>query len=172
MKFFFYFKLTFCLVMFFFNISLVASEILIAPSVISVNNVYVGKEFELLLPAATYFLMITNTGNKLMTYKLGVVCCKEYGCSPYFGYTDIKDINWIKYKSFEVIVPARETGYVRDVFIKIPKKKEYYNKKWQAIVKITRLPNPGEGIQLEAVLPLWIETEKKPPSFFEKIFRK
>jgi len=177
----------FCLLLLFFVANLQASEIFVEPSVISVSNVVLGKKFELQIssPAsAGYFLAVANTGEKRADYAISIMTCKEYGCNPYFGYSDIPDGGWIetrvvsseqravsrKENLTEITIPAGETGYVRGIFIKIPKKKEYYNQRWQAVVKVIKKASPGEMINLEVVLPLWIETEKKPASFFKKIF--
>lgn len=59
------------------------------------------------------------------------------------------------------IFPANQTGYFRDVFIKIPKKKKYYDQRWQAIVKVMKKASAGEMMNLEVVIPLWIEAESK-----------
>jgi len=177
----------FCLLLLFFVGNLQASEILVEPSVISVNNVGLGKKFELQVSSpgsAGYFLAVANTGDKRANYAISILSCKEYGCNPYFGYQDIPDVRWIETKAVsgkqlavsrkgnltEITLSAGETGYVRNIFIKIPKKKEYYNQRWQAVVKVIKKASPGEMVNLEVILPLWIETEKKPASFFKKIF--
>lgn len=149
-------------VMFWSN-TIFAGGILVDPSVIKVSSVTLGKDFELKTSTGVkeYFLSITNTDNKPSKYTVEVLTCKEYGCTPYFGYSDIPDVKWIEIKSPGILVPAKETGYVRDVFIKIPKKKKYYNQRWQAIVKVLKKASAGEMMNLEVILPLWIETERK-----------
>lgn len=148
---------------FFLVSNLSGNEFLVDPSIIKVDVVAIGKDFELKISTGIkgYFLSIDNRDDKPSKYTVEILSCEQYGCSPYFGYNDIPDIKWIKIKSPEILVPAKQTGYVKNVFVKIPKKKKYYNQRWQAIVKVLKKPSTGEMINLEVVLPLWIETESK-----------
>lgn len=156
--------LVFTIVMILWSKITAGGGILVDPSVIKVNGVVIGKDFE--LKASTdserYFLSVANTDDRPAKYQIEVLSCKEYGYSPQSGYKDIPTTKWIKIKSPEILVPAKQTGYVKDVFIKIPKKKEYDKQRWQAIVKVLKKASAGEMAHLEVVLPLMIETERKP----------
>lgn len=145
-----------------FFVSTAFAGFLVDPSVIKVKDVVLGKKFELKISTGQeYFLSITNTDNKPSKYTIKVLTCEEYKCTPYLGYKDIPKLKWIKVKSPEIQVPAKKTGYIRDVFIKVPKSKKYYNQRWQAIVKVLKKASAGEMINLEVVIPLWLETERR-----------
>jgi hypothetical protein len=73
-------------------------------------------------------------------------------------------------KSTEIFVPANEIVYAKGFCIIIPKKIKYYNQNWQCIVKIQKRPNPGVMMNLEVILPLWIETERKNFLYLKRFF--
>lgn len=133
------------------------------PSVIRVDNVVLGKETEIIGLKADggYFLNIKNTDNTPAVYRIEIISCKAYGSKPQPGYLDIpeKELKkWIKIREKLLKVEAGRTGYVRGVSVKIPKKKEYIGKNFQAIVKVVKEAIPGQSVNLEIVLPLWIRT--------------
>ncbi len=146
------------------------AEILVDPSFIKIQNVPLGTEVEL-AGIENCFLKIINQDNRAGRYKVLLLSCKEYGREPNPGYTDIPDKNYFSMKSSEVVVLASQTGYIKGFSIKIPKKMKYYNQRWQTIVKVKKEANPGEAINLEVILPLWIETQRKKFSLIEKLFQ-
>ena len=150
----------FCLLILIAN-NFVTGELLVNQSSIGVPNVPVGKKYEL-KTSKNFFLSIDNRNTKPADYVISIVSCKEYGSSPNVGYVDIPETSWIEIKQPEISVPAEKTEYLRDVFIKIPKNKKYYNQHWQAFVKVLQKPSAGATINLEVVLPLWIETVRVP----------
>lgn len=160
-----------------------AGGFLVDSSYIKVSNVPLGKNFELLAtpannpnsadtPGDQYFLKITNNKAESAKYTIELLTCKDSGYNPVAGYQDIPDLKWIKVENPTIEIPAHEKGYFRGVWIKIPKKKEYYNQRYQVIVKVKGVVNEGQSINVEVVLPLWVITIQKPPSVWGKLFGK
>lgn len=156
-------------VMLSFAQNLIATGILVDPSFVKVENVTPGKTVEL-IGIQNCFLKIINRNTKAARYRISIISCKEYGKPPNPGYIDIPDTEWFTVKSTEIIVPANTTECVNGFYIKIPKKRRFFNQRYQAIVKVEKKPGTGEMINLEVILPLWIETERKRFSFLEKLF--
>jgi len=153
----------------FSNISY-SSGILVNPSFIRVQNVVPGETIQL-IGIDKCFLKVINRDNKTAKYKISLLTCKEYGKQLSQSYEELPDTAWLAIKTAEVTVEAGKTAEVNGFSIKIPKKIKFYNKKWQSIVKVEKVPNPGEAINLEVIIPLWIETQTRQFNIFEKIFR-
>ncbi|MBN1824407.1 MAG: hypothetical protein JW803_08820 [Endomicrobiales bacterium] len=133
------------------------------PSTIKATSIKAGKEYQVLVSTDSggYFLKVFNAGKTDSKYKVTLMSCKEYGCDPYIGYEEIPDTKWLEVAEPDLSVPAGKTGYFKGVSVKVPKSKKYYGKKYQAVVKVTEESVAGRTMNVEVVLPLWLEVEKK-----------
>ena len=145
----------------FFAKSAFAGGILVDPSFVRVQGVEPGVKFELTATTESnkYFLVLTNKNDNPADFSIVFITCKEYGCEPRSGYKDVPETKWFNMKSQKISVPAGQKFYVKDVFIEVPKKKEYQNQKWQAVVKVRKNATDGEFANLQVILPLLIETK-------------
>jgi len=122
-----------------------------------------------------YAIEVKNTGGKDSVYNISFLTCKKAGREPRLTYyEDIPTTDWFIPKSTEIVVPAGGVGYVKDVYVKIPKNKKYYSKKFQGYAKVEQI-SPREGMfNVEVLIPIFINTGPKPPSLWNKflgIFR-
>src|SRR3989339_1936700 len=130
------------------SVNLYAAGFVVDPSAIKAISVPLAKNYEIFNSSGTdkYFLSIKNTKSAPSRYRIEIMSCKAYGIKPRAGYGDIPVFDkkssshhkneWIKIESPDISVPPLEVGYVKGVYVKIPKKKEYYGKRYQAIVKV------------------------------------
>ena len=153
----------------FISSNLNSAGILVNPSFIRVQNVVPGEKVQL-IGIDKCFLKVINRDNKTAKYKISLLTCKEYGKQLSQSYEELPDTAWLAIKTAEVTVEAGKTAEVNGFSIKTPKKIKFYNKKWQSIVKVEKVPSPGEVINLEVIIPLWIETQTRQFNIFEKIF--
>lgn len=140
-----------------------ASAFTVDPSRVRVVDVKQGVKVEAQAVAGKggYFITVNNTGRAEAKFRLQVMSCKEYGCDPYIGYEEIPDINWITVSEPVIVIPGGEHGYFKGIFVKVPKKKKYQGKKFQAIVRVSEEPVAGRSMNVEVVIPLWIEVANK-----------
>ncbi len=163
---------TFFAALVFFLISgnvILSAEVVCDPASVRVSSVSPGKAVSL-SPRQGYVLEIKNTGKKDGRYGVSFLTCWEAGREPRLTYyEDIPTTDWFVPKSTEIAVPAGGVGYVKDGYVKIPKNKKYYSRKYQAYAKVEQI-SPREGMfNVEVLIPIFIETKAKPQSIWNKI---
>ncbi|MCB4790570.1 MAG: hypothetical protein LHV68_01665 [Elusimicrobia bacterium] len=143
---------------------LFSSGFLVEPSVIKAKWVMPGRSFEVIGSSVSKsFLEVKNTGIMESRFKIELVSCKSYGVEPSSGYQDIEEdalIKWFHIKNIELTVEPKSSGYFNSFYINIPKKKEFYGKRFQTLIKVTQPPDRGGNMALEVIIPLYIETGK------------
>lgn len=137
-----------------------SSEILIEPSYIKVYNVPIGKITELITQEG-FLLQISNKTSQAVLYEISFFSCKELQKDPFWGYEDIPTTDWIVHKSTGISVPPNGIGYVKSQYIEIPSGKKYYGKRWHAVIRVRQKTRQTGIFNVEWLLPLLIETEKK-----------
>lgn len=95
-------------------------------------------------------LQIYNKSAYGFTYTITPFYCLEVNAPLKKGYSDIPDTSWIIPKNKEIFIKAGETKEV-ELYLKIPKHKEYRNKKYQAIIEIKSKKNKPKDIFVLAV---------------------
>jgi len=147
----------------------VFAGVLCEPAVIRMHSLSLYNE-ESLNQQRGYAIEAKNTGEKDSVYSISFLTCQEAGKKPRLSYyDDIPTADWFIPKSTEIIVPAKGVGYVKDVYVKIPKNKKYYGRKFQGYAKVEQI-SPREGMfNVEVLIPIFIETKPKPLSIWNKI---
>ncbi|RLD17658.1 MAG: hypothetical protein DRI36_03240 [Caldiserica bacterium] len=102
--------------MVFFTIILFAQPI-ISPTSIILANIQLKRKN--IIKA----LKLKNTTTQKAKYKISIHTLKELNKSPRLSYySDLPTSDWFIPKSTTITVPAGGVGYVKDIYIKIPKK--------------------------------------------------
>jgi hypothetical protein len=116
------------------------------PGEITIVNVPLGKKVAVsVLGGERVKLKIENKGNSAYTYTINILYSSETQTSLRVGYVDIPDTSWIWPEKKEVTISGKSKEVV-ELYLKIPKKKEYYNKRYQAIVEVTSKKNRPEEL--------------------------
>jgi len=107
-------------------------------------------------------LRIENKGTVAYTYTINILSASEAGDSLKEGYRDIPDKSWIMPQEREVCILANSIKEA-ELYLKIPKKKEYNDKKYQAVIEVKSKKNRPEDIFVLAVqLRICFSTIKNP----------
>lgn len=140
-----------------FSISAQAS-LAISPGLIASRDVTPGApEVDLMGNSTTSFL-IHNTSDTAQGYSILVE--KPSGGGWELGYEAIPDISWLRTEPAVIDVAPKSVGKFK-VFIKVPAKPEYYNRKWMAYAIVTpgkEAAKTGNPIGLRVACRLQIET--------------
>jgi len=121
------------------------------PGEIVVRNIPLGK----VVPVSKLTgekLKIRNKGSKTHTYTISILKTKETTSKLKGGYEDIPDINWIWPEKNEVQITGNSVREV-ELYLRIPKRKRYYNKKYQAIIEVKSKKDRPTDLFVLAVQP-------------------
>lgn len=138
------------------------------PGEINIQNVPLGQKTAVsVLGGEKMKLNIKNKGASACTYSIDILPCAQTTAVLGAGYSDIPDVSWIFPEAKEVQIPGNSAKEV-ELYIQIPEKKEYQNKKYQAVIEVKSKKNSQEEIfvlacQLKirfATLNLYAEEEK------------
>jgi len=129
------------------------------PGEIIIENVPLGKKVAVsTLGGERVKLKITNKGGFAYAYTINILSSREVEAPLKEGYIDIPDTTWIWPEKKEVTILGKSTEVV-EVYLKIPKKKEYYSKKYQAIIEVQSKKNrPEETFVLACQLKMCFST--------------
>lgn len=132
------------------------------PNEINLQNVPLGKKVAVsVLGGDRMKLSIKNKGASACTYSIDILPTAQTTATLREGYRDIPDISWIFPESKEIQIPGNSAKVV-ELYIKIPKKKEYYNKKYQAVIEVKSKKNrPEELFVLACQLKICFSTATK-----------
>lgn len=140
----------------------VSSAFTVDPSYVVVSGIKPGVKTEMTAGAGKkYFLEIKNDGNATASFKLVFQTCREYGCKPRAGSADIPDIRWISAAERTIAVKPGESSQIRNVRVTVPNVEKFFSKSYQVIVKVIHEASNGKPVNLEVVLPVWINTTAK-----------
>lgn len=131
----------------------------VGPGDIYIDNVTLGKPVAVsALGGERMKLSIKNKGTSACTYSIDILRTAQTTATLPAGYIDIPDTSWIFPESKEVQIPGNTTKDV-ELYLKIPKKKEYYNKKYQAVIEVKSIKNnPTEIFVLACQLKMLFST--------------
>jgi len=106
------------------------------PGEINIENVPLGKKVAVsALGGERVKLKIENKGNSAYTYTINILPSRNVGAPLEEDFIDIPDTSWIWPEDKEVSIPGESTKVV-EIYLKIPKRKEYYNKRYQAVIEV------------------------------------
>lgn len=133
------------------------------PGEINIQNVSLGQKVAVsALGGERMKLSIKNKGASACSYSISILPSAQTTAILREGYRDIPDISWIFPESREVQVSGNSTKDV-ELYIKIPEKKEYYNKKYQAVIEVKSKKNrPEEIFVLACQLKIFFSTLNSP----------
>lgn len=118
----------------------------IGPDEIYVENVVLGQPAVVsALAGEKMKLSIKNKGASACAYSINVLRCAQTTATLSQGYIDIPDTSWIFSESKEIQVPGNSAKAV-ELYLKIPKNKEYANKKYQAVIEVKSKKNKPEDL--------------------------
>jgi len=125
------------------------------------ENVPLGKQVAVSkLGTEAMKLKIENKGEVTTAYEINVLSSLETKAPLREGFTDIAETAWIWPENKEVSVAGKSTKVV-ELYMKIPKKKEYYNKKYQAVIEVkTKKNRPEELFVLACQVRISFSTSK------------
>lgn len=95
-------------------------------------------------------LRILNKGAAAYTYTINILFACEAGDSLKEGYRDIPDKSWLIPQEREMYIPANSAKEV-ELYLTMPKRKAYYDKKYQAIIEVKSKKNRPEDMFVLAV---------------------
>lgn len=111
------------------------------PGGINLKNVPLGKTVSVSeLAGEDMILTIENKSNSAYTYTINILLASEATAALPRGYADIPDISWIWPENKEVRIPAHSKQKT-DLYLNIPKKQEYDNKKYMAVIEVKSKKN-------------------------------
>jgi len=90
-------------------------------------------------------LRIKNKGRTAYAYTINILSTSQTTATLGQGYIDIPDTAWIFPESKELRVPGNSTKDV-ELYLMIPKKEEYYNKNYQAVIEVKSKKNKAEEL--------------------------
>jgi hypothetical protein len=134
----------------------------IGPGMVMVENIHPG-DGEVDVNKTTGFSFEVQNGttdNHIFTISarpaLGMISSWE------IGYESIPDAKWLRLDKTEIEVAAKSTGKV-NLFINIPGKPEYFNRKWMAVVACSPGKSDGKGSSVGLIVAsrVQIETSSK-----------
>ena len=116
------------------------------PGEIKIKDVPLGKVVKASdLGGEGMKIRIKNTGSSACAYTINILHTAKTKGTLKEGYTDIPDTSWLWPEEKEVLIPAYSVKEV-EIFLKIPAKEEYYNKKHQAAIEVKSKKNRPEEI--------------------------
>jgi len=95
-------------------------------------------------------LRVENKSETAYTYTINVLFPSQAQDRLKKGYAAIPDRAWLIPENKEVFIPAKSTKVV-ELYLEIPELKEYYDKKYQAVIEIKSKKNRPEDIFVLAV---------------------
>ncbi|MFH1310429.1 MAG: hypothetical protein ABIH85_07115 [Candidatus Omnitrophota bacterium] len=150
-----------CAGLFFSSIPADALGLSVDPGEIILREVPLGEKISVVEFAGEKAkLLIENKSEKDCTYDIEVLSVTGVNAHLKRGYKDIPGTSWIKPEKKEVHILAGNTKTV-DVYLEIPKDKQYENKNYQAILEVkSRKDNPGDLFVLAVQVRMCISTQK------------
>lgn len=143
----------------FFSVAGYGMGLEVDPGEIIIKNCPLGRKTAVSdLGGQQMKLSIKNKGASTYTYVIGILSTTETTAPLKEGYKDIPDISWIQPENKEVEIAGNSTKTV-ELYLNIPKKAEYYNKNYQAVIEVKSKKNSSEEIfVLACQLKIWFST--------------
>ena len=107
-------------------------------------------------------LKIQNKGPVAYTYVINILSSEETGALLPAGYQDIPSTSWLVPEEKEVKIAGNSAKEV-ELYLEIPEKEEYYNKRYQAIIEVKSKKNKPEEVFVLAVqIRMCFDTVRTP----------
>ena len=120
---------------------------------IYVNNAPAGQRTAVSTLGAAK-LKIINKGDSANSFIINILKSSDTTAPMQNGYGDIPDSSWIVPAKSEVKIAGHSVIDV-ELYLDIPKNKEYYGKKYQAVIEVkTKQRNPGDLFVLACQLKI------------------
>lgn len=132
----------------------------VEPGEIKLKDVGLGKKVAVSkLGGEAMLLRIENKSASAFTYTIEILPTSKPGYLK-AGYTDIPDTSWLWPEKKEIRIAGKTTEAV-ELYLKLPKKKKYYNKKYQAIIEVkSKKQRPEDLFVLACQVRLCFSTER------------
>ncbi|MCK4519931.1 MAG: hypothetical protein KAT96_02040 [Candidatus Omnitrophica bacterium] len=125
----------------FFSVTGYGMGLGVDPAEINLRNVPLGELVAVsVLGGKGMMLTIENKSSSAYNYSINILHSSQTSAPLKQGYADIPDTAWIRPKNKEVKVAGKSKKTV-EIFLKIPGKEEYYNKKYQAVIEVKSKKN-------------------------------
>ncbi len=130
------------------------------PGQIDVTGVPLGRRVAVSkLTEQPVYLEIKNKSDAAYDYVISILHTPQTTSPLREGFVDIPDTSWIMPEEKEVRVEASQTKEV-ELFIFIPNKKAFANKKYQAVIEVkSKKNNPQEVFVLACQLRITLQTK-------------
>ena len=132
----------------------------VEPGEINLKDVALGKKVAVSkLGGKAMLLRIENKSASAFTYTINILHTSKPGYLK-AGYTDIPDTSWL-WPEKKVVSIAGKTTEAVELYLKLPKKKKYYNKRYQAIIEVkSKKRRPEDLFVLACQVRLCFSTER------------
>jgi len=129
----------------------------IGPGMMLVENVQPGAEEVDVFGKTDMAFVVHNGTSKPQVFTIASIKPRTAISKWEMGYEEIPDATWCRLDKNEIELPAHTDGKVR-MFIKVPDKAEYYNRKWMGGV-VCRPGKAGAGaVGLQVLARVQMET--------------
>ena len=140
----------------------------VTPGKVILSNVPLGRKVDTQQLGGS-LLIISNQSPFTQTYSLSIHKPFEVGMKCSEDYQEIPDPEWVYFvnpdrkREREINEIEIEGGQSKEValYLKIPEREEYYNQRYEAIIKIVSKPGKGEFLSLALYPRLQITTKTK-----------
>ena len=145
----------------FFSVTGYGMGLEVDPGEINIRNVPLDKTISVSeLGGKGMMLSIENKGGSARVHTINILYTAKTTASLGEGYKDIPDTSWIQPENKEVEIAGNSSKAVK-LYLNIPKKAEYYNKKYQAVIEVKSKKNSSEEIfVLACQLKMYFSTIK------------
>ena len=126
------------------------------PSKFVLRGIKPGKKYEIGKEFGKAF-KIVNMNDATYIFKLESINTKDSNMPLQKGCADPPDPGWLTFEKSRITIPDNTIKKVK-VFLKIPKKREYYGKKYQFNIKTSLL---GQKIPISVYTFVYVFTEEK-----------
>ncbi len=131
---------------YFFSVTGYGMGMEVDPGEINIRNVPLGETVMVsALGGKGMMLSIENKSGSAYNYSINILHASETTAVLEQGYADIPDTAWIQPEIQDVRVAAYSKQSV-GLYLQIPKKEEYYNKKYQAVIEVKSKKNKASEI--------------------------
>lgn len=121
------------------------------PVEINLKNVPLGRKIAVsALGGEKAKLRIQNKAPVAYTYTITVLPVSKTSSALKKGYINIPDTSWLRPQKREVLIPGNSLKEV-ELFLKIPRRKKYKNKDFQAVIEVKSKKNRPEEVFVVAV---------------------
>jgi len=129
-----------------------ASGLNVKPTLYYWKNVPLGKSIE-----CPQSINIKNKSNAVISFKVKTYKPSNLGLDIEDGYDEIPSKKWISFEKKHLTSNPKQTIPLK-VFVNIPNKKKYLNKKWEVIVSIQEHFRPSNMFSIVNDVKLLIST--------------